>query len=213
MPWRRRIRRTLDPSHRIVRRRRRVRRGIFLALFLLLATAVLDRAGAFRDAGDDWRNFDRQTFLVTRVADGDTLTVRPLSGGAEARVRLLGIDAPEMKSASGPDGDHWAHEARHALTSRTVGKRVLLKLDQTETRDRYKRLLAYVYVEESDNLNLLMVRDGHAYADRRFPHGLRHVFEQAESEARRKERGLWQGVNADRMPPWRREWLTRRGGR
>jgi len=196
-----------------LRRRRRLRRWAFAGLLVLALSAVLDRFGLFRYAGDDWRNFDRQTFLVIRVADGDTLTVAPVTGGPETRVRLLGIDAAEMKSASGSGGDYWAHEARHELMSRAKGRQVLLKLDQTETRDRYKRLLAYVYLDESDNLNLAMVRDGHVYADRRFPHGLRHAFEQAEAEARRKGRGLWKDVNMDRMPPWRREWLTARGGR
>jgi micrococcal nuclease len=209
---RRRIPRTFDPPHRALRRRRGFRRGLFVGLLLLIASAALDRAGVFRYRGDDWRNFDTRTYVVTHVADGDTIVVRPPAGGAETRVRLLGIDAPEMKSAAGSGSDHWAHEARHAAAA-VKGKHVTLKLDQTQTRDRYQRLLAYVYLDDSRNLNLELVRQGHAYADRRFPHGLRHSFEQAESEARRRERGLWKDVNVERMPPWRRQWLTTRGER
>lgn len=213
MRWRRRIPRTSNPLPRPLRRRRFVRRGIFFTLLLLLASALLDRSGVFRYAGDDWRNFDKKTFLVTRVADGDTLTVRSLAGGPETRVRLIGIDAPELNSRSRPGSDHWAHEARHALAMRTKGKLVLLRLDDTETRDRYQRLLAYVYLDTSENLNLAMVREGHAYAHRRYPHGLRRSFEQAEADARRKGRGLWQDVTVDQMPSWRREWLARSGNR
>ena len=213
MAWRLRRGRTypLDPR---LRRRRRYRRLTFAALLLLALTAVLDRAGVFRYGGDDWRNFDQQTFLVTHVADGDTIVVRPAGGGTETRVRLLGLDAPELNGRDGPGGpDHWAREAKRYTASRVEHKPVVLRLEPTETRDRYRRLLAYVYVGDSANLNLDLVRDGQAYADRRFRHSMRAQFERAEREARRAGRGLWKDLAEDRMPAWRREWLERRGGR
>ena len=212
MRWRRR-RRAAYPLDPRLRRRRRYRRLTFAALLLLALSALLDRAGVFRYPGDDWRNFDQKTFLVTHVADGDTIVVRPVGGGTETRVRMLGVDAPELRSAESGRPDHWAQEARRYMTSRAVQKPVVLRLEQTETRDRYRRLLAYVYVDDSDNLNLDLVRDGHAYADRRFRHSMRPQFERAEREARRARRGLWKEVSEAQMPPWRREWLQRRGGR
>jgi micrococcal nuclease len=211
MRWRRRGYGPLDPR---LRRRRRYRRLTFAGLILLALSASLDRAGFFRYHGDDWRNFDHKTFLVTHVADGDTVVVRPMGGGADTRVRLLGIDAPELHSGeNGGRSDHWANEARRYMTSRVEQKPVTLRLEQTETRDRYKRLLAYVYVDDSDNLNLDLVRDGQAYADRRFRHSMRPQFERAENEARKARRGLWKDVSDSQMPPWRRDWLDRRGGR
>ena len=211
MRWRRRPYGPLDPR---LRRRRAYRRFTLSGLLLLATSAALDRAGCFRYQGDDWRTFDHHAFLVTHVADGDTIVVRPTGGGAETRVRLLGIDAPELHSSdNGGRPDHWASEARRYTASRVEQKPVTLRLEQTETRDRYRRLLAYVYVDDSDNLNLDLVRDGQAYADRRFRHSMRSQFERAENEARKTRRGLWKDVSESQMPPWRRDWLDRRGGR
>ena len=206
MPRRRR------PStlHSQLRRRRRYRRFTFAAFVLLALSAVLDRAGVFRYAGDDWRAFDHKQFVVTKVIDGDTLDVRPTAGGNETRVRLIGVDAPELRpGGDGSRPDFWATDARDYLTRRAAGKDVTLRLEPTDTRDRYRRLLAYVYVGDSHNLNLDLVRDGHAYADRRFSHSMRRQFERAEGEARKAGRGLWRDVREDQMPPWRREWLAR----
>jgi micrococcal nuclease len=213
MPWRRR-RRFAGPIDPRLRRRRRYRRFTYAGLIVLALSAALDRAGLFRYQGDDWRSFDHKTFLVTHVADGDTVVVRPVGGGAETRVRLLGIDSPELHSGDNAGRpDHWANEARRYTASRVERKPVTLRLEQTGTRDRYKRLLAYVYVDDSDNLNLDLVRDGQAYADRRFRHSMRSQFERAETQARKARRGLWKDVSESQMPPWRREWLERRGGR
>lgn len=212
MRWRRR-RRPYDPLHPRLRRRRRYRQLTFAGLLLLGATAILDRVGLFRYPGDDWRAFDQKTFVVSHVADGDTITVRPPGGGAETRVRLLGVDAPELHSRDEKGkADFWAQDARRYMVTRVEHKPVMLRLEQTETRDRYKRLLAYVYVNDSDNLNLDLVRNGQAYADRRFRHSMKGQFERAEREARKARRGLWKDVTESQMPPWRRDWLDRQGG-
>jgi endonuclease YncB( thermonuclease family) len=209
-----RRRRRFEPLHPQLRRRRRYRRFTYAGLIVLALSAVLDRAGVFRYAGDDWRTFDHKTFVVTHVADGDTITVRPPGGGAETRVRLIGVDAPELHSRDDERRpDFWAKEARRYTETRAHGKTVTLRLEQTETRDRYKRLLAYVYVSDSANLNLDLVRDGHAYADRRFSHSMRPQFDRAEGEARKAGRGLWKDVREEQMPPWRRDWLARQAQR
>ena len=193
-----------------LRRHRTVRRFTLAGLVVLALSAVLDRTGAFRYDGDDWRAFDHKSFVVTHVADGDTINVRPSAGGSETRVRLLGVDTPELHSQSHPGADYWAREAMRYTASRVEGRAVTLRLEPTKTRDKYRRLLAYVYLGDADIFNLDLVRDGEAYADRRFPHSLRSQFEQAEGEARKKARGLWKDVTESQMPPWRQEWLRRR---
>ena len=201
-------RRVADGVRWQLRRRRRVRGWAFAGLLVLALSAVLDRSGRFRSTGDDWAAFDHKAFVVTHVSDGDTLIVRPTSGGPETKVRLIGVDTPELHSASGAGGDYWAREAKRYTASHADGRPVTLRLESTNTRDKYRRLLAYVYVGDSDNLNLDLVRDGQGYADRRFRHSMRPQFEQAEAEARRRGRGLWKDVTEEKMPPWRREWLA-----
>ena len=210
----RRWRRSFDPIHPQLRRRRRYRRFTYAGLILLGLSAVLDRAGVFRYAGNDWRHYDHQSFVVTHVADGDTIEVRPPGGGDVTRVRLIGVDAPELHSRDdNARPDFWARDAKRYTEQRTRGKTVTLRLEQTETRDRYRRLLAYVYVSDSDNLNLDLVREGQAYADRRFAHSMRPQFDRAEMEARKSGRGLWKDVREEQMPAWRRDWLARQSAR
>jgi micrococcal nuclease len=198
------------PEHvlRQLKRRRRTRRGIFVALVLVAVSVFLDRAGVFRYRGDDWAAYDKQTVTVTRVVDGDTVRVRKSPASEEETVRLLGIDAPE--TADPPA--HWGAEATAHLQTLVESKPVTLRLDATQTRDKYRRLLAYVHVSDAENVNLALVRDGHAYAHRMFTHSLRRQFEQAEDDARGKGRGLWADLDEAQMPAWRQSWLANRRG-
>lgn len=193
---------------RSLHRRRWVRGGIFSLFSLAAASVALDRAGVFGHRGDDWRIYDRRTFVVSRVVDGDTVCIRLNNGEDQTKIRLLGVDAPELYSDSTGLPDFWAERAKNYLADRLMNKPVTLRLEPTQTRDRYDRLLAYLFLTDADNLNLELIRDGQVYADRRFNHTFRPQFELAEIEARKKGRGLWQEVEENQMPPWRRQWLN-----
>ena len=188
---------------RQLRRRRWTRRGIFVTLLLLALTTFLDRWGVFRYRGDDWGNFDRQEVVVTRVVDGDTLHVRRSAASAEETIRLLGIDAPEHDA-------YWGPQAAAQLQQLTANRPLTVRLDTTETRDKYGRLLAYLHLADAEIVNLALIRDGHVYAHRSFTHALRRQFEQAEDDARGKGRGLWAMVTETQMPQWRQRWLEQR---
>jgi endonuclease YncB( thermonuclease family) len=181
-------------------RRRWVRRGVFSVAALLLASVFMAQAGLLGRSGDDWAAFDRGSVEVVAVIEGDLLTVRPTGGGRETRVRLVGIDAPDAPG-------HWAAESKQHLIELALGKRMTLRLEPTQTRAADGSLLAYVHPDDGPSLNLLMVRDGHAYADRRSVHTLQSVFDQEETDARRKGRGLWKSVEEHQMPAWRQQWL------
>lgn len=179
--------------------------------YLLVAALILSCAADHATKpSNDWRRFDHQRAVVTHVTDGDTLRVGFGEASEETTVRLLGIDAPELTDVSTGRPAHWADRARKYVEARAAGKTVTLRLEPTQSRDRYDRLLAYVYLSDGDCLNLDIVRDGQAYADRRFRHSYRPQYEMAENEARRKKRGLWKDVTEDQMPPWRRAWLHER---
>jgi endonuclease YncB( thermonuclease family) len=193
-----------EPPSFIERRlalRRWVRRGVYSLAALLIASVLAGRAGLLGRAGDDWAAFDRKAFEVSDVIDGDTLIVSTDGGASKTRVRLVGVDAPD-------EGAHWSSEAKQHLLEQALGKRVTLRLEPTQTRAADGSVLAYVHLSDQDSLNLLMVRDGHAYADRRTSHSFQSVFDQEEGEARRKARGLWQAVEESQMPPWRQQWLN-----
>jgi len=186
-------------------RRLRYRRIAFALLALLAISVYIGRP-----SGDDWAIYDRQQFVVTRVIDGDTIDVAAHPGATPTRVRLLGVDAPEMHGDGGK-AEYWAEASAKYAIARSERKTITLRLEPTQTRDKYKRLLAYVHLADNETLNFALVRDGQAYADRRFRHTLKSDFEQAENGARKKGTGLWQEVNVSQMPEWRQRWLADRG--
>ena len=125
--------------------------------------------------------------VVLHVDDGDTIDVR-VDGRVE-RVRYIGIDAPEVAhegTGGAPGGEAAARVNRALLRARHVR----LELDQ-ETRDRYGRLLAYVWTGVT-MVNLEMVRLGYARA-LTIPPNVRYArrFARAEASAARAALGLW----------------------
>ncbi len=115
--------------------------------------------------------------VVTRVADGDTLWVRP-AGGKPVKVRLQGIDAPEHCQ-------HWGEQARAALASRVLHRQVAV---HTRAHDDYQRAIARVELNGED-VAAWMVREGHAwsYRYRRSP----GPYAGQERRARAARRGLF----------------------
>ncbi|HVR43495.1 MAG TPA: thermonuclease family protein [Thermoanaerobaculia bacterium] len=124
---------------------------------------------------------------VERITDGDTIVVRS-SSGAE-RVRLLGIDAPEMNYGKGRP-ECGAREATLALRERIDGRRVVLR---RFGEDDYGRTLAIVLepVSAEVSVNEWLLREGHAELFRKGRHPYRERFVRAEREAKRERRGMW----------------------
>lgn len=132
------------------------------------------------------------TIVVKRAVDGDTLL---LEDGR--RVRLLGVDTPETKREGTPV-QPWGPEA-HEFTARLVeGKTVRLEFDR-ERQDKYGRVLAYVYVDDV-LLNEELLREGFGRALLNHPYSetMKRRFRQAEADARREHRGIW---NSNPGPP------------
>jgi micrococcal nuclease len=125
---------------------------------------------------------------LVKVTDGDTIVVR-LNGKRE-RVRLIGIDTPETRhSPRGPEP--LADEATAALRRLLANANILLRFD-AEERDRYGRLLAYVYTHDGEFVNAAMLREGWA-RPLRIPPNVRHAkaFERIAADARRRDAGIW----------------------
>ena len=126
-----------------------------------------------------------QEAVVVHVADGDTVTL-----DTGQRVRLLGIDAPEMEKEGQP-ADFLAHKAKRVMIDLAQGKRVHLEYDRLRY-DRYGRTLAYLILPDGTNLSLEMVRQGlaHVYT---IPPNLRFREEllSAQREAISAHRGIW----------------------
>jgi len=131
---------------------------------------------------------------VTRVVDGDTLDVRLTSGKTE-RIRLIGIDTPER-------GVCFTSQATSRTRQLALSKRVVLRGDATQdTRDRYGRLLAYVWIPGGKDLGYQLVAGGFAkvYVYRNAFQRL-SAYRNAEAAAKGAATGQWKAC-ARPAPP------------
>jgi micrococcal nuclease len=127
---------------------------------------------------------------VVRVVDGDTVVVD--AAGVDERVRLIGIDTPESVDRNRPVMCFGPEATEHLTELLPEGTAVRLERD-VEARDRYDRLLAYLYrAEDGMFVNMAMVSDGYAQ-EYPFPPNVEHRagFRAAEREARTRGAGAW----------------------
>lgn len=126
--------------------------------------------------------------IVTAVYDGDTIKVR-FKNEQERKVRLIGIDAPEIED-SREEARFQAQMAKRFAFFYLYRKTIKLTYDW-EVVDKYDRLLAYVWTDERGLFNKFILSEGFAAVFLKFPFKYREEFIAAEKEARKLERGLW----------------------
>ena len=187
---------------------RRIRRLLVLGL----------AAGAFAGAAD--AHALTLSGTVSDVVDGDTVKV--VVRGFETPVRLLGIDTPETRDPRKPVQCFGPQASARTARLLPVGRRVRLVTDPTQDeRDRYARLLAYVYTPGKSgprgSVNFTLVATGHAkvyvYGGERFTHAV--PFFRAQHRARKVRNGLWGPPcrgNTTKPDPTARESAPRRPG-
>lgn len=122
---------------------------------------------------------------VTKVHDGDTVSV--IINNNEERVRLIGIDAPEMGQGQ------WGRKAKRKLQEiiRKSDKTVRIELDVDE-RDKYGRVLAYLWTKDMNMINEELVKSGYALLYT-IPPNVRYVerLKRAQEIASSKGIGIW----------------------
>lgn len=150
--------------------------------------------------GPDGPGADAVVAQVAGVVDGDTLRVR-IDGRTE-RVRVIGIDTPELNPR-----ECFGQEAASKMQSLAQSRTVWLEADPTQAdRDRYDRLLRHVYSEAGDNLAAQLISDGFA-VEYTYAKAYRHQsrYQAAQAQAQTAGAGLWgacggAGVLADPAP-------------
>lgn len=165
--------------------------GVLLLLFLCAPPAGADAAD--------------QVHLVTEVHDGDTVSikVKSLAGFPLKieRLRLIGIDAPELKQ------EPWGRRAKRAF------KKILAETDwvvrvefDVEQRDQYGRLLGYLWTKNGRLINERLLEEGYAVLYT-VPPNVRHsqLFVEAQKRAQSLKRGVWSIEGLTESPSdWRR---------
>ena len=170
--------------------------GHYRRLLLLILTALLIFCAAASQAAPI-RIF---TATVTKITDGDTVqAVTP--EGTKLKVRLYGIDAPEMPKGKIP-GEPFGNDSRAYLTSLVSQTTVRIEIRDI---DRYRRMVAILWLGERNvNQEMLSAGMAEAYSEYlRQPY--RTPFIQAEQEAKAQGKGIWsRGTYYERPSQFRR---------
>lgn len=135
-------------------------------------------------------SLSQETHKVKRVIDGDTIE---LENGE--KVRLIGIDTPETVHPS-KDVEYYGKEASDFTKRMLEGKQVEIEFD-IQKRDKYGRLLAYVYLEDGTFINAELLKQGYATIST-YPPNVKYVeeFTRLQQEARENNKGLWKARDA-----------------
>lgn len=128
-------------------------------------------------------------YRVVDFADGDTISI-DMSGNTE-RIRMIGVDTPETQDPR--KAVQCFGKAASDYTKQLIGDNpVRLQADELSTnRDRYNRLLRYVYLPDGRLVQEEIIKNGFGFAYTSFPFTKSDQFRQFETEARTQSKGLW----------------------
>lgn len=134
---------------------------------------------------------------VRKIQDGDT--IRLTTG---EKVRFFGIDAPETFPIAQPYGREAKERVKELIKDSNMTVH-LLAVDGSSNTDKYKRSIRVIFVNKDIDLNLLLLREGLAWAYRRYLIGTEFEtsYIAAEEEAKRKKRGLWSDIDRPAINP------------
>lgn len=137
------------------------------------------------------------TYQVQDFRDGDTVTVN--MNGVVETVRFIGIDTPETHKENTPV--QCGGPEASAYTRQRIGQgKIRLVADRlTTNRDRYDRLLRYIYLEDGADLNYELVKKGYAFAYA-FPFANTQKYAKAMEHARKAKLGLWSNCQVTQDP-------------
>ena len=119
---------------------------------------------------------------VVGVSDGDTITVLDDMDKVRFKIRLDKIDAPEKNQPFG-------NKSKHYLSSLIFGKKVSVRYKAV---DHYGRISGVIYLDGKE-INLVMVQNGYAWHYSYYDNTPAYI--EAEKQARREKKGLWQAHN------------------
>ncbi len=130
-------------------------------------------------------------YRVVSVSDGDTIKV--MMDKKIETIRLIGVDTPETVDPRRPV-QCYGLEASNFTKKTLANANIKLESDFIAgDRDKYKRLLRYVFLEDGQNFNQVLIEDGygHEYTYQSQPYKYQEAFKRSEQFARENSRGLW----------------------
>ncbi len=156
---------------------------------------TLDSPESGDTLGDRLQQLQPGLVTVVQVFDGDTIAVA--MAGQQETVRFIGVDTPETHDPRRPV-QCFGQTAADFTTKLLSGQKVRLEADARDSnRDKYGRLLRYVYLADGTLVNAKLIADGYGFAYTVFDYTKIDDFRQLEATARQGRVGLWQACRVD----------------
>jgi endonuclease YncB( thermonuclease family) len=177
-------------------------------ILLAVGYFVQQQHGTLTTATETAQQHSPGLYTVARFVDGDTIAVN-MNGKVET-VRFIGVDTPETHKPNSPVQCYGVAAA--AFTKSFIGtQQVRLESDPDSTnRDRYNRLLRYVYLPSGQLVEAEIIKNGYGFAYTQFPFTKSADFTKYQDEAHDALKGLWRNCNPyqEKNGRWQTEDLT-----
>lgn len=177
----------------LTKRRKKQLTTAALSLVLIGAVWIGQKQGWIENATETTTNSAQQNqpglYPIETFEDGDTITVN--MNGTSERIRMIGVDTPETQDPR--TSVQCFGKVASEFTKSLIGNQsVRLEADPVNTnRDRYNRLLRYVYLPDGKLVNAEIIKQGYGFAYTLFPFEKLEEFRGYEARAREQNLGLW----------------------
>ena len=171
-------------------RYRRRTKITWLTFLIAVIAVVISQSGWLKNGSQTLQRNDPGLYTINHYVDGDTIAVN-MNGSVET-VRFIGVDTPETHKPNTPVQCYGPEAAAH--TKDVIGKfgKVRLQADPLDTnRDRYGRLLRYVYLPDGTLLDEQIIQQGYGFAYLSFPFSKKDRFAADQQAAKTAKKGLW----------------------
>lgn len=167
-------------------------------IIIILILVVLNKLGYIELKDENIKNNqvykekeNTKLYTVKKVVDGDTIVVD--FNGTDEKVRLIGVDTPESVHKDKSKNVKEGKIASNYTKAKLENKQVELEFD-IQQKDKYGRLLAYVYID-GNMVNKMLLEDGMAKLAT-YPPNVKYVeeFKKIQAQARQKNVGFWDGI-------------------
>jgi micrococcal nuclease len=170
----------------------RKRHTIFSGLVFIAALiyVVATQSGWIKDTAKTVQQSDPGLYSIDHYVDGDTIAVN-MNGSIET-IRFIGVDTPETHKPNTPVQCYGPEAAAYTKAQISKFGKVRLQADPLDTnRDRYNRLLRYVYLPDGTLQNEQLIKNGYGFAYLSFPFSKKNQFATDQKAAQAAKLGLW----------------------
>lgn len=170
---------------------------LIISLLVIIYLFLCGSQYSIFPVNDKSESYYKYSAKCIRVVDGDTIEVlftgKNKYSDNKEKIRFIGVNTPEMNKNNNKKPEYWAKEATEFTRKELEGHNIELSFDDiSSTKDKYDRLLCYVWIDDY-LFNKILIESGNAryYSNFKFNNKYMKLFSQAEEYAKNNKMGMW----------------------